>query len=223
MKKAIESGDGAALEAFLKLNPDAARERVDGQRTPLHVATDWPGHFPNVRETIATLVRYGADLNAAFVGGPHTETPLHWAASSDDIAALDMLLDLGADIEVQGSVIGGGSALSDAVAFSCWAAARRLVERGAHVSVWQAAALGLTDRLEAYFEREVPPHEVTNAFWNACHGGQLEAARYLLAKGANVHWVGHDRLTPLEAAVRNGNDAVSGWLRSEEASRGSIR
>lgn len=23
--------------------------------------------------------------------------------------------------------------------------------------------------------------EVTNAFWNACHGGQLEAARYLLA------------------------------------------
>jgi hypothetical protein len=34
--------------------------------------------------------------------GPHTETPLHWAASSDDVPVLDALLDAGGDIECPG-------------------------------------------------------------------------------------------------------------------------
>ena len=37
------------------------------------------------------------------------ETPLHWAASCDDVAVLDALLDAGADIHAPGAVIGGGS------------------------------------------------------------------------------------------------------------------
>jgi len=37
---------------------------------------------------------------------PATETLLHWAASSDDVAVLEALLDAGADIESPGSVIG---------------------------------------------------------------------------------------------------------------------
>ena len=79
-------------------------------RTLLHVATDWPGHFPNGAATIAALVEAGADVNARFTG-PHTETPLHWAASSDDVAVLDALLDAGANIESPGAVIGGGTSL----------------------------------------------------------------------------------------------------------------
>ena len=63
--------------------------------------------------------------------GPHEETPLHWAASSDDVAVLDALLDAGADIEAPGGVIGGGPPLADARAFGQWKAAHRLVERGA--------------------------------------------------------------------------------------------
>ena len=70
-------------------------------RTLLHVVTDWPGHFPNGTETVRALVDAGADVNARFTG-PHTETPLHWAASSDDVAVLDALLDAGADIEARG-------------------------------------------------------------------------------------------------------------------------
>jgi hypothetical protein len=42
-----------------------------------------------------------------------------------------------------GAVIGGGAPLADAVAFGQWQAARRLVERGARTTLWQAAALGL--------------------------------------------------------------------------------
>lgn len=215
--EAIRTGDVAALQLYLSQNPEAARARVDGQRTLLHVATDWPGHWPNVRQTITALAHSGADLNAPFLGR-HSETPLHWAASADDVDALVALLDLGADIESPGSVIDGGAPLSDAVAFGCWRAARRLIERGAHSTIWQSAALGLLDRLHEHFVADKPsPRDVTNAFWNACKGGQLESARYLLTQGANLNWVGHNQQTPLDAAVNQGNKAVLTWLRAEGA------
>ncbi len=142
--------------------------------------------------------------------GAHTETPLHWAASSNDVAVLDALLDAGADIEAPGAVIGGGTPLADAVAFGQWKAARRLVERGARTTLWQAAALGLMDRVEKHFAGDVPPpNEITHAFWSACHGGQRESAEYLLARGAALNWIGYDGLTPIDAARRS----EAGWWR----------
>lgn len=216
--EAISSGDIKTLKHLLRQNPNLANTRVDDQRTLLHVATDWPGHFPNNTETIAELVASGAHINAKFVG-PHSETPLHWAASSDDVGAIDVLLDHGADIEARGSVIGGGTPMSDAVAFGQWRAARRLVERGARTTLWQAAALGLMDRVQEYFTAAQPPtrEEITNAFWSACHGGQLATAEYLLGRGADLNWVGYDRLTPLDAATRSGADELVEWLRSQRA------
>ena len=73
------------------------------------------------------LVAADADVNAHFTG-PHAETPLHWAASSDDVAVLEALIAVGADLDAEGSVIDGGAPLADAVAFGQWNAARRLVE-----------------------------------------------------------------------------------------------
>lgn len=215
----IRRGDTASLGNHLLNDPQAARARIDGQRTLLHVATDWPGHFPRIEDTIRLLAQNGADLNAPFQGGHHTETPLHWAASSDDIGALDALLDLGADIEAPGSVIGGGAPLANAVAFGQWNAARRLIERGARSNLWQSAALGLVDRMRAHFAAVPPPtpDQVTNAFWSACHGGQAEAAQFLLARGAGLNWAGHGGLTPLDAAVRNGNHELVQWLVAQGA------
>ena len=212
---AIRGGDVQRLEALLRSNPELATARIDGQRTPLHIATDYPGHFPNGAAIVATLVEHGADVNAHFIG-KHTETPLHWAASCDDVLVLDALLDHGADIEAAGSVIGGGAPLSDAVAFAQWNAARRLVERGARTTLWQAAALGLMDRVKECFRPETRPgsEALTNAFWCACHGGRPVVARYLLIEGADLNWVGHDGLTPLDAAVRSGAEGVVLWLRS---------
>src|SRR6185436_12260940 len=106
-------------------------------RSLLHVATDWPGHFPNGAATVAALIEAGADVNARF-SGPHTETPLHLAASSDDVDVLDALLDAGADIEAPGAVIGGGTPIADAAAFGQWDVARRLVERGASTNLWES-------------------------------------------------------------------------------------
>jgi len=107
------------LNRLLTENPSLATARIDGTRTLLHVATDWPGHFPNNAATVAALIASGAEVNARFTG-QHTETPLHWAASSDDVAVLDALLDHGADIEAPGAVIGGGTPRADAVAFGQW-------------------------------------------------------------------------------------------------------
>src|SRR5437870_11608318 len=148
--EAIHSGDVEAPRRMLGENKGLATARIGGSRTLLHVATGWPGHFPNGSATVAALIASGAEVNARFIGR-HTETPLHWAASSDDVAVLDTLLDAGADIEAPGSVIGGGTPLSDAVAFGQWQAARRLVERGARTTLWQAAALGLLDRIQEHF------------------------------------------------------------------------
>jgi hypothetical protein len=144
--EAIHGGDIEALARLLVEYPDLAIARVvdrscGDERTLLHVVTDWPGHFPNGRQTVATLVGAGADVDAPF-GGSHAETALQWAASSDDVEVLDALVEAGADIEAPGSVIDGGSPLSDAVAFGQSRAASRLIEVGAEANLWQAAGLG---------------------------------------------------------------------------------
>ena len=214
----IRSGAAAELEQLLRDRPELATARLGDpergtSRTLLHVVTDWPGHVPEAGAKIAALVAAGADVNARFTG-PHGETPLHWAASSDDIEALDALLEAGADIEADGAVI-GGTAMADAVAFGQWKAARRLLERGARTNLWQAAALGLIDGVRDELDKTPPPsrEELDNALWCAAHGGQRETAQLLLDRGADPAWIGHDDLTPAEAAERSHAHELAAWLR----------
>lgn len=231
---AIRRGDVAVLGHLLAHNPGLATARLDDEggggssRTLLHVATDWPGHFPHVAETIGVIAHAGAGVNARFQGS-HEETPLHWAASSDDVEALDALVEAGADLDANGGVIGGGTPLDDARAFAQWRAAHRLVAHGATVSLADLATLGLMDRLRDRLEWESPDEEeLGRAFWGACHGGQLEAARVLLAQGADVNWLPPwEPLTPLDAAWRslreNGTEApdLPPWL-VEHGARSAI-
>ncbi|MFN0282958.1 MAG: ankyrin repeat domain-containing protein [Kineosporiaceae bacterium] len=221
---AVQHGDLARLDALLDEHGWLATARLgdpDCHRTLLHAATDWPGSFPNGPAVVDRLVRAGADVNAHSAFAAHTETPLHWAASSDDVAVLDALLDAGADIEAPGAVLGGGTALADACGFGNWAAARRLVDRGARTRLKDAAALGLMERITAAFEAAPRPDvgEVTRALWSACHGGRLEAAAYLAERGADLDWVGWDEQTPLDAAERAQAGDVVAWLRARGARR----
>jgi uncharacterized protein len=222
---AIHTCDVTRLKRLLRENPGLATARLGDDdrkgmsRTLLHVATDWPGHFPNGAATVAALVEAGADVNARF-RGPHAETPLHWAASSNDVEVLDALLDAGADIDADGGVIGGGTPLADARAFAQWEAAHRLVERGAQVTLVDAATLGLIDRLHEYIGSVAAPSpdEIRHAFWGACHGGQQIAAEYLLGYGADVNWIPPwEELTPLDAAERSGATELLDWLRHRGA------
>jgi uncharacterized protein len=135
-------------------------------------------------------------------------------------AVLDALLDHGANSEANGACIGGGTPLADAVAFGQWKAARRLIERGASTNLWQAAGLGLMERVKDQFANAVPPtpEEITNAFGCACHGGQRETAEYLLGHDAAINWVGHDKPTPLDAANRSAAKELAEWLTSQPCS-----
>jgi hypothetical protein len=217
---AIHTGDLTTLQELLADHPGLASTRLPRHagRTLLHVATDWPGHFPNVATTIATLVAAGADPNAPSVG-EHSETPLHWAASSNDIEAIDALLDHGADIDARGAVIAGGTPMADATAFGQWAAARRLLERGAHTNLFEAAALGLVSEVEHRLEADQPTErEITSSFWGACHGGHIATAAVLLDHHADINWFGYDGLTPLDAARRSQATAMARWLEQRGAS-----
>lgn len=218
--RAIRAGDLSDLQRLLAADPALAMARLgddhpDGMnRTLLHVATDWPGHFPRVAESVAVLVAAGAEVNARF-HGPHRETPLHWAASSDDVDALRALLDHGADIDADGGVIAGGTPLRDATAFGCWNAARALVARGADAGVFDLAALGMTDDLLHLLARDgtTRADEVNHALWSACHGNQVGTAKRLVTLGADIDWLpAWERATPLDIAARAGAYDVLRWL-----------
>ncbi len=72
---------------------------------------------------------------------------------------------------------------------------------------------------ERFARLSQPPtrEQVTNAFWNACRGGQQATAEYLLDRGADVNWVGHDAKTPCDVAQECGDDKLIQWLRARGA------
>jgi ankyrin repeat protein len=93
------------------------------------------------------------------------------------------------------------------------------VERGATTRLKDAAALGLMDRLQAQFSAAEPPsqEQITEALWAACHGGQRPSAEFLLARGADVNWIGWGELTALDVATQEHHDDLVGWLRAQGA------
>jgi ankyrin repeat protein len=121
----------------------------------------------------------------------YPETPLHWVASSDDVAVFDVLIKAGADIEALGGSIGGGTPLDNAVGYGQWQVARRLVRCGARTKLWHIAALGLMSNVTAFFAADPPPtsHEITEAFYHACEGEQQQTAKCLLDRGADINWI----------------------------------
>jgi ankyrin repeat protein len=213
----IRGGDLAGLRRLLDEQPAIATGRFRG-RTALHVVTDWPGYYPDGPATVRLLIAAGADPNAR-TEGHAPETPLHWAASSDDVDVADALIDGGADVEAAGGSI--GTPLDNAVGYGCWHVARRLVERGARVDKpWQAAALGLMTRVEQLLAAGPEPAQLNEAFWHACRGGQRRVAEYLLRKGADIDaTVEYAHGTPLDVAPGpdTRRDLLTTWLREQGA------
>jgi uncharacterized protein len=219
---AVQRGDAGRLRALLARHPGLATTRIvkegeqAGERTLLHLFADWPGHRRNPQEIVSVLVGAGADVGAR---PDDSETPLHWAASNDDVELVDALLDAGADVNAPGSIIGGLGPVADAAVFGGYRAGRRLVERGAPTNLYQASALGLTDRVRELLTADPGPDAelVTTSFWAACCAGQQAIAALLLEAGADINWVGWDHKTPLDAATSVGADALADWLRERGA------
>ena len=190
----IHCGDLDVLSRMLAERPELASAHMIGRhgleggwRTPLHAATDWPGYFPAAPATVGQLLEGGADPNDDS-GGDRPETPLHWAASTDDVDVAVVLIEGGTRLDTPGGSI--GSPLDNAIGYGCWHVARLLAERGAPVdALWHAAALGMLTRLDELLTAGPAPtmDDLDEAFWQACHGGQLRAAERLLAAGADIN------------------------------------
>jgi ankyrin repeat protein len=228
--ESIHAGDVAVLQRLLGEHPGVASVRFvsanGGSSTPLHTVTDWPGFFPRGPEVVALLIEAGGDPNAGVEGSWHAETPLHWAASSDDVEVARALIDGGADLEALGASIAGGAPLDDAVGYGCWQVARLLVERGARVDrLWHAAALGMIARAGELIAAAPPAkQDLTDAFCQACHGGQRRMAEYLLALGADLNGTpSWGDQTPLDIAesVDTGRQLLVSWLRDAGATKSS--
>jgi hypothetical protein len=223
---AIQGGELERLRGLLAERPELCSVRMIGRkgpeagwRTPLHAAADWPGYFPGAPAAVKLLLEAGADPNDD-TGGARPETPLHWAASSDDLEVAVALIDGGTDLETEGGSI--GTPLDNAVGYACWHVARLLVAKGAKVEkLWHAAALGLLARTQRLLvERHHTEGEISQAFWHSCAGGQRRVAEYLLDQGANLDWVPeYAEGTPLDAASSLGTrqENVLSWLRERGA------
>jgi uncharacterized protein len=225
LTRVIKTGDLDALQWVLHEHPELVTVRIEGRRGPgsrtvLHLATDWPGFFPNGPDMVRALVAAGADINAT-TEGQSPETPLHWAASSDDADVAEALIDAGADLEVGGGSIADGTPLVNAVGYACWQVAYLLVRRGAQVDrLWVAAAVGVLPRLNELLPSATAA-DINQAFWHACSGGQRRAAEVLLARGADIQFIpDYAKQTPLAAATSAGTQRglLADWLREHGAS-----
>jgi len=187
----------------------------------------WPPTGPGISRTGQASSRHCSPLAPTrahrWSEGSTPETPLHWAASSDDSDVAAALIAGGADIEAPGASIAGGGPLDDAVGYGCWHVARLLVAHGARVdALWKAAALGLEARVTELLDSDPRPtqDELNHAFWQACHGGQRRMAEYLLAWGADINAVpDHTDQTPLDIAGSRDTrrDILTDWLRDDGA------
>jgi ADP-ribose pyrophosphatase YjhB (NUDIX family) len=220
---AVRSGDVGTLRRLLAEHPELARAVIadgkGGLRSLLHLVADWPGYFPSGPEIVRLVTEAGADPSFRHPDRC-AETPLHWAASSDDADVAAALIDGGADLDAPGGSI--GTPLANAVGYGCWQVARLLAARGARIgSLWEAAALGDRVRVDEFLTADPPPagEDISEAFWQACHGGQRRMAEYLLGRGADVHaspGYAADQ-SALQAAGEAGTqrEILSGWLKDQ--------
>lgn len=224
---AIHGGDLATVRRLIAEWPGLASARMIGRhgpeggwRTPLHAVTDWPGYFPAGPDTAALLIEAGADPNDD-TGGERPETPLHWAASSDDADVAAVLIEGGARLDTPGGSI--GTPLDNAVGYGCWHVARLLVASGAPVdALWHAAALGMLNRLDELLTGSPPTQEeLDQAFWQACHGGQRRAAERLLDAGADINaspaYAANKTALDMATAADTRRDLLASWLREHGA------
>jgi ankyrin repeat protein len=140
------------------------------------------------------------------------DTPLHDAASRDDVSAVDALLSNGADIEASDE--DGQTPLFLGALVGSVDACKVLIERGADIHAWcgtsalhMAAGAGEPELVRFLIDRGADVHRLSDhgrtAMHEAVSSGRLEALERLVAEGGETEIHSLTGLTPLHEAVES--------------------
>jgi len=149
------------------------------------------GHVSVVEE----LLLYGANIEERVTGKPNNWTAIHFASFHGNEAAVKILIDHKADINIKEDK--GLTPLHIAIKENHLTIAEMLILQGAEVNTKNNN--GLT-----------PLHE-------AARNGEKELAELLLDHGAEVHSVSKDNNTPLSLAVKEKYSDIADMLKSKGA------
>ena len=188
----IHDAAGAGkVEALRKLIADGTdvNARTAGGGTPLHDAALW-GH----RDIAELLLSKGADVNAKDANGM---TPLHIAANGDHRKLAEVLIQKGAAVDSR--AVNGWTPLHVAAFWGHENVARALIANGADVN--------------ARTYQGAKPLRVEESGVR-CH---KDVAALLGKKGADGRAGGEAGLTPLSAAILNGQKGIADLLRDHGA------
>ena len=203
---AIVAGDASTLHRLLQAHPQLAHARStrDHRSTLLHYVSangveDFRQVTPgNIVAMTEMLLAAGADVNAAsdaYGGGSTTlglvATSVHPQQAGVQIELLETLLRHGATIE------GEQAGNQHGIVLGCLAngqprAARFFADRGAPMTLIEAAGVGRLDRVRSFFDESgratgaVLPADLDSALQYAAGYGHADVVTFLLDRGANA-------------------------------------
>jgi ankyrin repeat protein len=141
--EAAAAGDVEAVRDLLEADPVLVGSHSRDGWTPLHLAVHF-GHS----QVAEALLAHGADVHARASNDLGT-TPLLWAIVGQDVAAVTLLLDHGADVNE--TTTAGSTPLHKAAVVGNVALVRLLLARGANVNARNSG--GQTPLTHALFKR----------------------------------------------------------------------
>lgn len=228
--EAVIDGDIATLKRLLAEDPDLVRARstrvthfdppVHGAMLLHYVASNGVEGYrqrspANAADVARTLLEAGADPNALcnLYGGECTTMALLVSSTPPEragvqVPVLDVLIDFGASVTPAGDGA-WTSPIETALVFNKYAAARRLVERGAPIlSLAAAAGLGRLDDVERLLP-SASTGDRHRALALASQGGQPHVVKLLLDAGEDPNRYNppgtHSHSPPLHQAIAAGH------------------
>ena len=225
--EAARVGELTHVAALLKEWPEFLEATDEKGQTPLHAAV-----LGGRKDVTAYLLKRQANVNARSKTG---YTPLHWAAAKGLTNVLPVLLAAGADVNAQNLaretslLLAARNARLDATRWLlAYKANPNLEDRTGNTPLLVSASLGDVTAVEELLKGGARPDGAdpttgASPLHLAIAMRSQRLLEPLLTSGANVNARDAQGATPLDYALRDGQDSLATLLRAKGAGQGSTR